>query len=316
MSTPDWFYIRSITTGNVIACPDSNDSLRAQAKVIPPTLSDLELWQWNGQFLRNKETGLVLDIRKGRLRVIEDTEICLYHEKPLEDAHNQLWGVKGNAVNDYGQTIPGSYIYSLCNTQWVLDIQTTEEGQKLVLFPKQPVDNDNQRWLFVPEGDLDLSVPITEILHKEQIGSYFSSDYITPPSSAAASPSYSGNETNYPRGLSPAKRGSHPTIFSIEAFKDSHDRIYSTRENAVSDKAIAMASAYEIFQNWKLNQMSESIHFSSSSELRGYLQSLAQSEVNKLLSDNELYPSGHVDTIALLSGRLIVQLYDQTPVSP
>jgi len=58
------------------------------------------------------------------------------------------------------------------------------------------------------------------------------------------------------------------------------------------------------------------MHFSSSTELRYHLQSLAQSEVNKILSGNELYADSHVDTISALSGKLIVQLHDQMPLSP
>lgn len=240
----------------------------------------------------------------GRLRLIEDTEICLYTPKSLEEASNQLWAVRQDAVDAYGRPLPGSYIYSLCSNEWVLDVQPTEiENQrKLVLFPLQPIDNDNQRWLFVPEGELDLSVPIETILEQmsttrknsvasvspstsSHTASYFDT-MMTPPGSISSSPSSSVNTTTeYPQGLTPAKRGSHSAIFSMETFKEYHNRVYASQEPNVSDKGIAMASAYHIFSNWKLDQISDDIMtgfpLSSSSEIRSRLQLLTQNEVRK-----------------------------------
>lgn len=62
----DWMYIRSISTGNVVtASTDTQDRKRSQVWVRPLRRIDEELWRWDGQFIRNKATGLVLDIRKG-----------------------------------------------------------------------------------------------------------------------------------------------------------------------------------------------------------------------------------------------------------
>ncbi|KAG2230644.1 hypothetical protein INT48_005912 [Thamnidium elegans] len=322
MTTNGWFYIRSTSSGNVVSASTSNDLLRSQVMVTPSTLSDHELWCWKGQYLCNKANDLVLDIRKGRLRLIEDTEICLYHAKPLEEATNQLWGVREDAVDAYGRPSPGSYLYSLCSNEWVLDVQQVENGnQKLVLFPLQPIDNDNQRWLFVPEGELDLNLPIKEVLASAakkcavKTTSYFSANNmsITPPGSVSSSPS--SNDYEYPQGLTPAKRGSHSAIFSMETFKEYHNRVYTSKETNVSDKGIAMASAYHIFQNWKLDQLSNDIMtgfpISSSGDIRSRLQLLSQNEVSKLLSS-----SNNKDNAATLSSRLIAQLFDQTPISP
>lgn len=320
-----WFYIRSTSTGNVVsASTNTTDLLRSQVLVTPSTLSDHELWCWKGQFLMNKANDLVLDIRKGnisiktlnlskkltkllgRLRLIEDTEICLYNTKPLDEAHNQLWGVREDAVDAYGKPLPGSYIYSLCSNEWVLDVQPIENGnQKLVLFPLQPIDNDNQRWLFVPEGELDLTVPIKETLALQQLNntrtispsastntSYFTTNdmIITPPGSISSSPSSStsnNNDGEYPQGLTPAKRGSHSAIFTMETFKEYHNRVYKSQEPNISDKGLAMASAYHIFQNWKLDQISSDIMtgfpLSSSGETRSRLQLLTQHEVKFIL---------------------------------
>ncbi|KAI8646611.1 hypothetical protein BD408DRAFT_439989 [Parasitella parasitica] len=327
MSTSGWFYIRSTNTGNVVSATNDQELLRSQVIVTPPSLADHELWCWKGQFLCNKANGLVLDIRKGRLRLIEDTEICLYTPKPLEDAHNQLWSVREGAADAYGRPLPGSYIYSLCSNEWVLDVQpAADQGvQKLVLFPLQPIDNDNQRWIFVKEGQLDLTISIKESLSiaKKYNTPHLSmsTSLITPPSSVSTSPDYpkSAND-EYPQGLTPAKRGSHSAIFSMEAFKDYYNRVYVSQETSVSDKGIAMASAYRIFQDWKLDQIDSDVMIefplSSSNEVRSRLQTLTQNEVLKLLSNSKMYPSNNKDITSSLSSRLITQLYDQTPISP
>lgn len=66
MTTNGFFYIRSTSTGNVVAAStNTNDLLRSQVIVTPSTLSDHELWYWKGQFICNKANDLVLDIRKG-----------------------------------------------------------------------------------------------------------------------------------------------------------------------------------------------------------------------------------------------------------
>lgn len=82
-----------------------------------------------------------------------------------------------------------------------------------------------------------------------------------------------------------------------------------------SDKGLAMASAYHIFQNWKLDQLSNDITtgfpMSSSGDIRSRLQLLSQNEVSKLVSS-----SNNKDNAATLSSRLIAQLFDQTPISP
>lgn len=78
-----------------------------------------------------------------------------------------------------------------------------------------------------------------------------------------------------------------------------------------------MASAYHIFQNWKLDQISNDIMtgfpLSSSGEVRSRLQLLTQNEVSKLLSQSS---NNNKENATTLSSRLIAQLFDQTPISP
>jgi hypothetical protein len=58
--------------GSIISCDrsQSSDFLRSQVYVYPtPQYADAEYWRWNGSFIENKKTGLVLDIRKGMVLI-------------------------------------------------------------------------------------------------------------------------------------------------------------------------------------------------------------------------------------------------------
>lgn len=82
----------------------------------------------------------------GKLRLIEDTDICVYSKKPADEASNQLWDFQN--VTDDGEVVR---IFSYSNNDWVLDIQFNGRGdRKLVLAPRQPFDDESQRWVFVP----------------------------------------------------------------------------------------------------------------------------------------------------------------------
>lgn len=66
-----WFYIQSVKTSHVVSASrhiqsGEMEATRSQVHVYPPLQTDDELWTWAGQFIRNKATGLVLDIRKGK----------------------------------------------------------------------------------------------------------------------------------------------------------------------------------------------------------------------------------------------------------
>lgn len=72
-----WFYIKHSSTYKVIAsCCGSicditkGDCARSQVVVTKPQYTDNELWCWEGHYLKNKSTGLVLDIRKGILIIL------------------------------------------------------------------------------------------------------------------------------------------------------------------------------------------------------------------------------------------------------
>lgn len=152
----------------------------------------------------------------GRLRLIQETEICLYDAKPVEEAHNQLWGVREGIMDALGRQQPGNVIYSLSNDDWVLDIHSNPENGtcKLILFPFQAVDNDFQLWTFVNENDkeqLDMAPAIKNTLPSSTI-----------PSSEAEM---------YSQGLSPAKRGSQSsvTMLSLDAYRECHQMVYLER---------------------------------------------------------------------------------------
>lgn len=165
---------------------------------------------------------------------MQETEICLYDAKPVEEAHNQLWGVRNDAVDMFGRQQPGSVIYSVSNSDWVLDIQQTESEGKLTLFPYQSIDNDNQRWELVSMSEIDRieqqQQPVSPIA---SVSSPISTAAPTPSTStASSSPIVPADLAEYfAHGLSPAKRGSQSsvTMLSLDSFRDSHQTVYVER---------------------------------------------------------------------------------------
>ncbi|KAL9538791.1 hypothetical protein MBANPS3_010675 [Mucor bainieri] len=224
----NWFYIKHLGTNKTIAscsCQDNTtDSdamplMRSQVVVTKPTYSDNELWCWDDQQLRNKSTGLVLDIRKGRIRFMEDTEICLYYKKSMEDSQNQRWAVQTEFQpaehplvrrRSSQKTPSGSVIYSVANSDWVLDV--CPEGQKLILFPCNQDFNQEQRWLFIPEREMALTEEPTSLFDNKMADtSAYEAYYNTPVSnsscsSSTTSSSHSFDSTGFAHGLTPAKR--------------------------------------------------------------------------------------------------------------
>ncbi|KAI9256434.1 hypothetical protein BDA99DRAFT_539509 [Phascolomyces articulosus] len=342
-----WMYIRNVSTGNVITALTSNkeDALRSQVIVSPPKQTDQELWRWDGQFLRNKSNDLVLDIRKGRLRLIQETEICLYTPKPESEAHNQLWGVRDGAFDVYGRPQPDhSLIYSLSNDDWVLDIQhvsnpTDEVGNKLILFPYQTMDNETQQWIFIDESTSHLlneptcAITSTTMFKSSSTSSIISSNNNsihppTPATSASSSPvtstahDLSSSAELFAHGLSPAKRGSQSsvTLLSIEAYRECHQMVYLEKNPRLSDKAIAMAAAYETWSKWNQERVSsldqpDRLQFHEVDKIRACLQSTAQSEASRIFDQCDQL-SNHKETALGLANRLVIQLYEQVLMTP
>ncbi|KAI9315477.1 hypothetical protein BX666DRAFT_1860565 [Dichotomocladium elegans] len=269
--------------------------------VAAPRFTDHELWRWDGQFIRNKATGLVLDIRKGKLRLIQETEICLYNAKPIGEAHNQLWGIRNGSTDSFGREQPGSVIYSVSNDDWVLDIHANSSGTdcKLILFPIQSLDNDFQRWNFVPEHDkaaLEMAAFVNG-------------------SSSPLSDSHSAGNDVFPQGLSPAKRGSQSsvTLYTMEAFRECHQLVYLERNPRLSDKAIAMAAAYEAYRQW-MQDRSTIDPMPPVEQICGSLQSASQKEANHIYDQCDQL-SNHKETALNLARRLVVHLYEQVLTS-
>ncbi|KAI7857125.1 hypothetical protein BDC45DRAFT_436338 [Circinella umbellata] len=304
----------------------------------PAKRNDQELWRWDGQFLRNKSNDLVLDIRKGRLRLIQETEICLYTPKPESEAHNQLWGVRDGAFDVYGRPQPDhTLIYSLSNDDWVLDIQHAtnpdETTNKLILFPYQSMDNDTQQWIFIDENassllDEPVTITTSTTMFKSSSSSSSSTNNasvnLSPSTSASSSPvttstvassnthDLSASAELFAHGLSPAKRGSQSsvTLVSIEAYRECHQNVYLEKNPRLSDKAIAMAAAYETWKKWNQERVNsldqpDRLQYHEVDKIRSCLQSTAQSEL-----------SNHKETALCLANRLVIQLYEQVLTTP
>jgi hypothetical protein len=147
---------------------------------------------------------------------MEDTEICLYYKKPIEDSQNQLWAVQTDfqptehplVRRRSSQKTPiGSVIYSVANNDWVLDI--CPEGQKLILFPYQQDSNQQQRWIFTSEKEASLAdEPCSVFDNKMNDLSPYEKYYSNPSicSSRNSSSSLSAGSTGFAHGLTPAKR--------------------------------------------------------------------------------------------------------------
>lgn len=151
-------------------------------------------------------------------------------------AHNQLWGVReGDESNNLlmigsAGSNAGCFIYSQSNADWVLDVSI----KKLILFPYQPVDNENQRWEFVPidEDPKSQSARLLRVKEHQQ-------QHVNPGKSGAAPPETFPAPPSSPdlfiRGLTPAKRGSQASIsstgsrLSLTAYKEAHQVVYLER---------------------------------------------------------------------------------------
>ncbi|KAL0086037.1 carbohydrate-binding module family 13 protein [Phycomyces blakesleeanus] len=315
IDTSNWFYIQSAATGDVISADThTTDLLRSQVYVCPPKQIDEELWKWDGRFIVNKATEMVLDIRKGRLRLIEDTEICLYNRKEIDQAHNQMWGINEDTSDCFGRPQPGIFLYSHYNNDWVLDIQANPDGaNKLILFPHQNIDNDNQRWSLISASELEHPLSgIPTLLSSPNSAT----DYSSPSNSLPSTPVHELTLGEFSGGLSPAKRGSQSsvTMITIDAYKESHRMVYLESNPRLSDKAIAMAAAYQTWQHWKHDQPHPTMTFVDSQDVRSELQTLAQAEAS-LVFDQCDQLSNHKETALSLASRLIIQLYEN-PSSP
>ncbi|KAI8059856.1 hypothetical protein BC940DRAFT_313170 [Gongronella butleri] len=268
--TASWFVIRSTTGNKIVSClPSAEPALRSQVYVTPDFQGDHSLWTWmDTVYLQNKANALVLDIRKGRLRMMEDTEICVYSRKEGSEARAQQWGTR-TCVDDFGRKQPGEAICSLANDEWVLDMGAADDTgyDKLILFPTQTIDNDHQRWDFVPEAQwldqMKMQPSQAPLPHQDDNNAAYATDLsaypaLGPKRSASianslsdhADPSFHASANSqdayefsissrssssadlagmdFPHGLMPAKRGSQSSTGApVAAFKECHYQVYS-----------------------------------------------------------------------------------------
>ncbi|KAI8074153.1 hypothetical protein BC940DRAFT_290175 [Gongronella butleri] len=94
---------------------------------------------YDGGYLINKNSGLVLDVQGGVLD--SDKQIIQYKRKMTEDAHNQLWCYREDGI-----------IYPRIDPNLVLDIRGnwTKPGTVVLLYERKFKDNDNQLWDIIP----------------------------------------------------------------------------------------------------------------------------------------------------------------------
>ncbi|KAI9288220.1 hypothetical protein BC943DRAFT_378108 [Umbelopsis sp. AD052] len=304
--TNRWFMIKSVMDGSIISCDRSrsSDFLRSQVYVYPiPQHVDAEYWRWKGNFIENKKTGLVLDIRKGRLRLIEDTEICLYYAKPQEHAINQQWAIR-NVVDEYNREQPGYFIYSLSNEEWVIDLDIhavgSEEGAKLVLYPAKTFDSVNQQWEFI---DADTNAPLHNSTSKRS--SMKSLDLVK-----------NEDMTEY-RRCSQSSMGSHSSDMSMEALKECHHRAYLENDPHLSNRTIAMAAAHFALTQWKLDmaKLNPSVIVEYSEKIQHELQACAAQQASNLFDKSDTLSSDRT-TATKMAIAIVTQFYAHQPHTP
>ncbi|CAO3669260.1 unnamed protein product [Umbelopsis ramanniana] len=303
--TKRWFMIKSVINGSIISCDrsQSGDFLRSQVYVYPtPQYVDAEYWRWNGSFIENKKTGLVLDIRKGRLRLIEDTEICLYHAKPQENAINQQWAVR-TAMDEYNKEPSGYFIYSLSNEEWVIDLDIhavgSEAGAKLVLYPAKTFDSVNQQWEFI-----DADTDATSHDSCSRRSSMKGRDLVD-------------NIVDESRRCSQSSTGSHSSDMSMEALKECHQRAYLENDPHLSNRTIAMAAAHFALTQWKLDiaKMNPSTVAEHSETIQRELQACAAEEASKLFDKSDTLSSDRT-TATKMAIAIVTQFYMHQPQTP
>lgn len=154
--------------------------------------------------------------------MIEDTDICLYNKKPNDEAQNQLWAVRQNNEGRTPTEHPlacqkplGCVIYSMCSSDWVLDVGN--DGNKLILFPYHGYYEDSitQYWALVPEKEMT-NTQLLPLQH--DTSEMIDDDYICyHHSNSLSSASTDSNSTNneFPHGLRPSKRSSGNSLPSL-----------------------------------------------------------------------------------------------------
>ncbi|KAG2177994.1 hypothetical protein INT43_003247 [Umbelopsis isabellina] len=302
-SLKEWFLIQSVLDGSsTLSCDRTplDDYTRSQVYVYPtPEYTDAELWRWNGNYLQNKKSGLVLDIRKGRLRLIEDTEICLFQAKSLDDAGNQQWGIRSSR-DEYGRETPGVFIYTLSNEEWVVDLNIhsagSANGAKLVLYPAKDFDNNNQLWAFTP-AEIALTTPDT-------------------------SPT-ANTETNDDDILAETRRRSQSSTNSqsaemtLETLKECHHKAYLENDPHLSNRTIGMAAAYYTIMQWKLSagKPDPALFGNSISNELQWLQAFAAKQASSLFDKSDTLSSDR-STAAKIAVKVVTQLHSQLPLTP
>ncbi|CAO3592402.1 unnamed protein product [Absidia cylindrospora] len=111
-----------------------------------------------------------------------------------------------------------------------------QDGDKLLLYPQESMEPaDTWHWI------AETSFPATATSATAAATTTEWNGPVTPGLSSSSS-----FDTDYPQGLSPAKRGSQGSVslYSMDSFKDYHDRLYLEKDQHLSDKALSMAIAY------------------------------------------------------------------------
>ncbi|RUP48468.1 hypothetical protein BC936DRAFT_144529 [Jimgerdemannia flammicorona] len=311
-----YFYIKSIANGYVITQDPSNLDPPAKLITCQQTFESpachLQLWRWDGDFLVNKATEYVIDIYKGRLRVIEDTELVACFRKG-ENANNQRWGVEA-ARDQRNRPEEGSYLYLLANSDWVIDVKETgtDEGAKVIAYQRKPFDNDNQKWEFEPA---EPEYPVGSMSPVNRLSGEFDESYagwgdaidrvvLTDDKMEEIRSKRRSNTSNGSVSSIMGGQGM-PTM---EFIKEAYQRAYL--DHTPHLRLIAAAAAYHALQTWTLQLVEEIRVHPDPVHAKKELAEIAAVEAARVYELSDQLGT-HLEKAQAMAGAIVHKLYEQ-----
>ncbi|CAO3684065.1 unnamed protein product [Umbelopsis ramanniana] len=146
---PGWFHIQSRCQHKMVLDVEW-DSLKSAARIVAwskkEKLNDNQLWSYDGGYLINKNSGLVLDVHGGVLQ--NDRQIVQQKRKLVEGNNDQKWFYREDG-----------YLYPRNDPNLVLDIRgnSFKPGAQVLLYNRKYEDNINQLWDLVTVSTSTLS---------------------------------------------------------------------------------------------------------------------------------------------------------------
>ncbi|KAI7877845.1 ricin B-like lectin [Lichtheimia hyalospora FSU 10163] len=168
-----YFYIKSVQNGCVIDVYNGETSADTELIIWPQKYNDNEnqiaayasfvayqLWRFEGGYLINQKSNLVMDIRGGKHTMVYEKKMewdsnmqaligditsdkpIIQYDRKMTAAENQRWAYSNG------------FVHVASNPRLVLDIKggSDKKGTKVILYERKDSDNANQQWTIEPFG--------------------------------------------------------------------------------------------------------------------------------------------------------------------